>query len=61
VDAIIDEAVRSAGSSVSCGSFPQRWQVSSFSLGRLLDDILGRVGTRCAERYLLSRYYWDRM
>jgi len=63
VDAIVDEAVRIGRIVGNLRVFSRSGlkQVSTFSLGRLLDDILDQVGHQVPlEHYRLSRCYWGR-
>jgi len=63
VDAIVDEAVRIGRIVGNLRTFSRSGlqQVSRFSLGGVLDDILDQVGHQVPlERYHLSRRYWGR-
>jgi len=63
VDAIVDEAVRIGRIVGNLRTFSRSGlkQISLFSLGELLDDILDQLGHQVPlERYHLSRRYWGR-
>lgn len=61
VDAIVDEAVRIGRIVGNLRTFSRSGlkQISQFSLGKLLDDILDQLGHQMPlDRYHLSRSYW---
>jgi len=63
VDAIVDEAVRIGRIVANLRTFSHSGlkQISRFSLGGLLDDILDQLGHQVPlERYHLTRRYWGR-